>query len=108
MKMNLESVREVCLSFPHATENMQWGTDLCFKIAGKMFAVANTEPAGEQPRLSFKCTPEGFADLCEREKIIPAPYMARNHWVALQSYSALPAAELRERLREAYRLVMAK
>lgn len=33
--MNLDSLREYCLSFPAATENGQWGADLVFKIDGK-------------------------------------------------------------------------
>ena len=45
--MNTESVRAHCLSFPHATENVQWGNDLVFKIAGKMFAVMVFGTAGE-------------------------------------------------------------
>jgi len=46
--MDIEQVRAYCLSFPHATENVQWGNDLVFKIAGKMFAVAVLEGASKQ------------------------------------------------------------
>jgi predicted DNA-binding protein (MmcQ/YjbR family) len=106
--MDLEGVRKICLGFPHTTENIQWGADLCFKIGGKMFCVCNTEPVGEQPRMSFKTTPEGFAELCERDGVIPAPYMARNKWVSLMGWNTLPAAELKERLRESYDLVLGK
>ena len=37
--MNIDWLREHCLSLPHATETVQWGDDLVFKIGGKMFAV---------------------------------------------------------------------
>ncbi len=37
--------------------------------------------------------------------MIPAPYMARAQWVALESYDALPAAEVRRLLRQSYELV---
>ena len=104
--MNLESMRRYCMSMPHTTETVQWGSDLVFKIGGKMFAVAATEPA--KVCMSFKCTPEDFADLAERPGIIPAPYMARAQWVALESDDALPAAELKRLLRQAYDLVFAK
>jgi len=73
--MDIEKIRKHCLSLPHATENVQWGADLVFKVDGKMFAVAPLEVA--PVCLSFKCTPENFAELCERPGIIPAPYMAR-------------------------------
>src|SRR5664280_2756334 len=56
-------------------------------------------------RVSFKCTPENFAELCERPGIIPAPYMARAQWVSLERLNALPDAGLREMISESYRLV---
>ena len=104
--MNVEWIRKCCMGFPHATEQVQWGYDLVFKIGGKMFAVAPLEPA--PVCLSFKCTPEDFAELIERPGIIPAPYMARAQWVALQSEDALPAAEIKRLLRKSYDLVFAK
>ena len=104
--MDIETIRRCCLAFPHATENVQWGYDLCFKIDGKLFAVTPLEPA--PVRLSFKASPENFAELCERPGIIPAPYMARAQWVALQQLNAVPDSELRELLRESYRMVFAR
>ena len=101
--MDIDGIRKHCLGLPHATEQVQWGADLVFKVDGKMFAVAPTEVAPVQ--LSFKCTPENFAELCERPGIIPAPYMARAQWVALETLSAVPDAELRKLLAESYRLV---
>src|SRR5436190_5720805 len=86
--MDIESVREYCLSFPHATENVQWGADLVFKIAGKMFAVISLEKTSAHC-MSFKCTPEKFAELTERTGIVPAPYVARYHWVALETFNGL-------------------
>jgi predicted DNA-binding protein (MmcQ/YjbR family) len=101
--MDIDELRRYCLEFPHTTENVQWGIDLCFKVDGKLFAVAPLEVA--PVRLSFKCTPENFAELCERADVIPAPYMSRAQWVALQSYISVPDDELRELLAESYRLV---
>jgi predicted DNA-binding protein (MmcQ/YjbR family) len=101
--MDIDELRRYCLEFPHTTENVQWGIDLCFKVDGKLFAVAPLDVA--PVRLSFKCSPENFAELCERPDIIPAPYMARAQWVALQSLNAVSNDELRELLAESYRLV---
>ena len=44
--MNIEEFKEMCLSFPHATEDVKWGKDLCFLVGGKMFAAAGLVPAG--------------------------------------------------------------
>jgi predicted DNA-binding protein (MmcQ/YjbR family) len=104
--MNVDWLRELCLSFPGATEQIQWGSDLLFKVGGKMFAVTPLEPAPVW--LSFKASPENFAELTERPNIIPAPYLARAQWVALQTNDALPANELAGLLRESYDMVFVK
>jgi predicted DNA-binding protein (MmcQ/YjbR family) len=104
--MDAEWLRKVCLALPHTTEQIQWGYDLVFKVGGKMFAVAPLEPA--PVCLSFKCSEESFAELTERPQIIPAPYMARAKWVALESPDAIARAELAELLRASYELVFAK
>jgi predicted DNA-binding protein (MmcQ/YjbR family) len=102
--MNAESFRTLCLGLPHATEDVKWGHDLVFSIGGKMFAVACLEPK-DPHRASFKCTPEDFGALVEREGIGPAPYAARYHWVALERFDALPDRELRRFVRDAYEIV---
>jgi predicted DNA-binding protein (MmcQ/YjbR family) len=104
--MDVDRLRELCLSFPGATEQIQWGNDLLFKVGGKMFAATPLEPA--PVCLSFKASPEKFAELTERLNIIPAPYLARAQWVALQTRDALPRDELAGLLRESYEMVAAK
>ena len=100
--MSIDTVRTFCLSLPAATEDIKWGSDLAFSVGGKMFAVVNTE---RPHTLSFKCTPENFVELCERQGIIPAPYMARAQWVALETLSAVTESELRDLLAQSYQLV---
>src|SRR5260370_38620866 len=73
--MNIETLRQICRSLPAVTEDVKWGSDLCFSLGKKMFAVVNLEPPHQ---VAFKCTPESFGELVERAGIIPAPYMARN------------------------------
>src|SRR6478672_13954434 len=102
--MDIESVRKFCLSLRHVDEKVQWGNDLLFRIGEKMFAVVALEPS-HGAALSFKCTPEKFAELIERQGIIPAPYVARYHWVALEDLDALSQRELKELIKTAYQLV---
>jgi len=104
--MNLDQLRELCLSFPGTTEQIQWGDDLLFKVGGKMFAVTRLEPA--KVWISLKANPESFAELTERPGVIPAPYLARAKWISLESPDALPDAEFTQLLRESYELVLAK
>jgi len=104
--MKIDQLRELCLSFPGVTEQMQWGDDLLFKVGGKMFAVVRLEPANVW--MSLKANPENFAELTERPGVIPAPYLARAKWIALETRDALADAEITQLLRESYELVLAK
>jgi predicted DNA-binding protein (MmcQ/YjbR family) len=104
--MDVDWLRGLCLSFPGATEQIQWGYDLLFKVGGKMFAVTPLEPTPVW--LSFKTSPENFAELTERPNIIPAPYLARAQWVALENKEALAPEELARLLRESYEMICAK
>lgn len=102
--MDLESIRKYCLSLPHATEKIQWGNDLLFMIGGKMFAVVGLD----QSNVSFKCTPEEFAELTVMPGIQPAAYIARYHWVTVHEHDALRSAELKRLIKNSYDLVLAK
>jgi predicted DNA-binding protein (MmcQ/YjbR family) len=102
--MNVEAIREFCLAFPKAKENLQWGDDLCFKFGGKIFAIVSLD----NPRLCFKCTPEAFAELIEREDIHPAPYVGRYKWVMLDRLDAVRWNELRDLIRQSYEMVAAR
>jgi predicted DNA-binding protein (MmcQ/YjbR family) len=104
--MDLDAIRAFCLSFPHSTENLQWGEELCFKIGGKLFAVVGL---GSVPQgITFKCSPESFAELTEREGIAPAAYVGRYKWVTLENLDVLPDAELEGAISLSYRMVAAK
>lgn len=104
--MDVETIRKYCLSLPHVTEQIQWGEHLVFKVGGKCFAIANLGPVGNA--ISFKCSPEEFAELTEQDGIIPAPYLARAHWVALEGFDALRLRELQARLSLAHQHVFEK
>ena len=103
--MNLDSIRNYCLSLPHATEDIPWGNDLLFRISGKIFAAMSLDPPHS---LSFKCTPEKFDELIEFEGIIPAPYMARNKWVMLERLDALNDAEIKRLIQNSYEMIFSK
>jgi len=103
--MNIEQLRKYCLSLPHATEDVKWGNDLCFCVGGKMFCVTGLDSGG---KVSFKTTPEKFAELSERDGIIPAPYVARYHWVAMERPEAIENAELKDLIANSYQLVFDK
>jgi predicted DNA-binding protein (MmcQ/YjbR family) len=102
--MKVDAIREFCLAFPQATENLQWGDELCFKIGGKIFVMLGLD----KPRLCFKCTPETFAELIELEDVRPAPYVGRYKWVMLDRLDAVRWDELRDLISNSYEMVAAK
>ncbi len=104
--VNLDWIRQHCLSFPGVTEQVQWGGELVFKIGAKMFAVAPLEPGDRW--LSFKASPEEFAELTEVPGVVPAAYLARAKWVSLETGASMHRAEVKERLRRSYHLVLEK
>jgi predicted DNA-binding protein (MmcQ/YjbR family) len=69
-----------------------------------MFAVVGLDHV----RLTFKCVPDVFAELIEREDIRPAPYLGRYKWVMLDRLDALGRAELEDLVRQSYEMVAAK
>jgi predicted DNA-binding protein (MmcQ/YjbR family) len=104
--MNVDSVRGYCLSFRQAKETLQWGETLCFKVAGKIFAMLSL--ASVPPSLCFKCSPEKFAELCEVEGIGPAPYVGRYKWVLLERLDVLGDEEIEDLIRQSYEMVVVK
>jgi predicted DNA-binding protein (MmcQ/YjbR family) len=104
--MTLDALRSICCALPDVTEDIKWGADLVFSVAGRMFCVVNIDPPHQ---MSFKCTPDAFGDLVERPGLKPAPYLARAMWVQEESLGeTLERAELERLLRTSYELVRAK
>ena len=104
--MTVDPVRAICRKLPEVTEDVKWGHDLCFCVAGKMFAVVGLE---RPHAIAFKCTPESFGELIERHGIIPAPYMARNLWVQEQELGeSVERRELEPLINTAYALVVSR
>ena len=109
--MNVERLREFLLSLPHVVEAEQWGGLLYWvgdqAVGGKTFIHVNLE-AGQGHPAMFPAGPERFAELCERDGMIPAPYLARAFWVAVERWDALRDAEWQEELTAAHALTRDK
>ena len=110
--MDAERLRTFLLSLPHVRETMQWGDNLVFwvgdkKIGGKMFALCSLTP-DHGAVMSFAAGPERFAELVEIEGVVPAPYLARAHWVAVERWNTMPASELKGLMRAAREIIYEK
>jgi predicted DNA-binding protein (MmcQ/YjbR family) len=102
--MHVDSIRSYCLAFPDTTEKLQWGDNLCFKVRGKIFAILGLD----ERQLCFKCAPETFAELLERESLSPAPYLGRYKWILAEHLDALRDDEFEDLIHQSYEMVNAK
>jgi predicted DNA-binding protein (MmcQ/YjbR family) len=105
--MSFESLRRYCATLPGATRDVKWGADEVYSVGGRMFAVFRVE-RGKAKSASFKCEPGRFLELTDQPGIVPAPYLARAHWVQLEDATALPDAAVRELVRRSRALVFAR
>jgi predicted DNA-binding protein (MmcQ/YjbR family) len=105
--MNFDSLRKYCATLPGATMDVKWGADECYCVASKMFAVFFVD-GGRGRTMSFKCDPERFLELTDVPGIVPAPYLARAHWVQVQQAKALPVPDARALVARSYALIAAK
>jgi predicted DNA-binding protein (MmcQ/YjbR family) len=104
-EMNIENLRELCRSLSAVTEDVKWGHDLCFSVAGKMFCVA----ALDGPlSVSFKVRDEEFDELSNSPGMRPAPYVARYKWVLVEDVNKLNRKEWAHYVKQSYELVRAK
>lgn len=116
--MNAERIRAFLLTLPHAVETLQWGANLVFwvgdkALGGKMFALLDLDVAPHQrnkpaPLLSYPAGAERYAELIEIDGIVPAPYLARAHWVAAMQWSVFRWPEWEQQLGAAHALTFAK
>jgi len=110
--MDAEGIRAYLLSLPHAVETMQWGANLVFwvgdkAIGGKMFALVNLDGDGKA-LISYAAGRERYSELLEVEGIIPAPYMARIFWVAVERWDVFRTKEWEQELHAAYTITLNK
>lgn len=103
--MKPAAVRRLVSAWPGVGEDVKWGNDLVFSVAGKMFCAMDAKNARG---LSFKVEPSRFLELTDRPGFVPAPYLARAHWVSLDDPAAVPADEVRALIRRSYELVRGK
>ena len=105
--MNLDTLRKFCTTLPGATVDIKWGADECHCVGGKMFAVFGIENR-KAGNVSFKCEPSRFLELTDVPGIVPAPYLARAHWVQIEDAKALSDAQARDLVEQSHKLIFAK
>ena len=106
--MNIEEVREFCLSLPGVTEDSPYGPDMVvFRIEGKIFLHLPLEYA--EPRMSVKLPPEKGVELRERYAAIRAAFhLNKTHWNDILIENTFPRQQLEAWVLESYQIVFNK
>ena len=105
--MNLQALRKHAATLPGAVVDVKWGADECASVGGRMYAVFGLE-RGRATNVAFKVETERFLELTDRPGIVPAPYLARAHWVQVADAKALSDAEARALVERSHALVASK
>ncbi|MHC8948476.1 MmcQ/YjbR family DNA-binding protein [Sphingobacterium hungaricum] len=106
--MNIEQLREYCLSKKGAFETLPFGPDtLVFKVAEKVFLLVGLDQIDD---LSFnvKCDPEYAVELREEfeQTVIPGYHMNKKHWNTVYANRELPDQKLNELIDHSYELIV--
>ncbi len=106
--MDVEELRDYCLSLKGTRENMPWTEPkysmLCtFTVGGKWFCLVDLE----KKFIDVKCTPENVVEMQSRfQGAFPAWHMNKEHWLGVKLESDVPADIIRYLLSDGYRLIV--
>ncbi len=105
--MNIEVLREYCLSLPQVTEDFPFDdTTLAFRIGGKIFAMIDLE---HTEWFVLKCNPDYALELRDRHsEIASAWHMNKKHWNQLNLFGSLPDTLVHALIRHSYNEVIKK
>lgn len=105
--MNIESIREYCLSRTNATESFPFGDDtLVYKVNGKIFALANLDG---DPTVNLKCDPSLALELRDSyASVSPGYHMNKKHWNTISLDGSIPDRLVLEWIDHSYNLVRRK
>jgi predicted DNA-binding protein (MmcQ/YjbR family) len=105
--MNIEELRDYCLSLDKVTEGLPFGPSvLVFKVGGKMFLLAALDTTPLQ--FNVKCEPNEAIALREKfECVLPGYHMSKTHWNTIIINGEASNAHLKEWINNSYKLIVA-
>ena len=105
--MNVESIRDYCLSLPAASEYFPFDeTTLAFRVVDKIFGMIDLE---DTQWFVLKCDPDYALELRDRHpEITGAWHMNKKHWNQLDLEGLLPDNLIQSLIRHSYDLVVKK
>ncbi|SHF18099.1 MmcQ/YjbR family DNA-binding protein [Dysgonomonas macrotermitis] len=108
--MNIEEVREYCLSIKGAEECFPFDdTTIVFKVMGKMFAYMGLERQDDGFRVNLKCDPDKAVELREKyESVIPGYHSNKKYWNTIYIDGDMPDSEIKAWIRHSVDEVIKK
>ncbi|AWA30327.1 hypothetical protein HYN48_09640 [Flavobacterium magnum] len=104
--MDIDIIRDICLSFPATEMEIKWKSDLVFMVGRKMFCMVDLDAV--PPVVSFKVSDEDYEEKVASYGFKPAPWFGKNKWVAVTDHHMLTHADWTRYLKASYGLVRQK
>ncbi len=103
--MNIEELRNYCLSKKAVTESFPFGEDtLVFKVLNKAFALVSIS---EPDSVNLKCDPEYAIELREQfDAVQPGYHMNKKHWNTVELRGGLDAIFIIKLIDHSYDMVV--
>ena len=103
--MNIETLREYCLSKPRSEETLPFGPDnLVYKVNGKIFLITGLDQ--EQLTFNVKCDPDLAIELREKYScVMPGYHMNKKHWNTVTVDGSVSMKQLKDWIDHSYELV---
>lgn len=104
--MNIEELREYCLSLKGTTECFPFDdVSLVLKVQGKMFALIPLD--NPETQITLKCDPERAIVLREEyNAIVPAYHFNKKHWNSVIIHPTISHELLCDLINHSYNLVV--
>jgi predicted DNA-binding protein (MmcQ/YjbR family) len=103
--MDLDTLREICMAYPGATEELQWEVHLLYKVGGKIFCIGSLNV---EDGVTLKVNEEDFDELVAQPGIQQASHMAKRMWVNISPEGKLSLKEWKAYINNSYELIKAK
>jgi len=104
--MNIETLREYCLSKKAVTEDFPFGeTTLVFRVKNKIFLLVSLDASPLQ--FNAKCEPDKAVELREQyDAIQPGYHMNKKHWNTVVIDGSVSSALIKEMIDDSYNLII--
>ena len=103
--MNIEELRNFCLSLKGAEESMPFDDKtLVFSVKGKMFCATDINT---YEFVNLKCDPDKAIQLREQyNEVIEGYYMNKKHWNSVKTEGKITDKQFQEWIKDSYDLVV--